>query len=217
MNTLVPIFQRKIPTAIVPKKQISLTRKALDIVQIVETAFQYFSRERITSAFKVSFKVIHILGYTNEVAPQEVVYHQELYSILRSWLPSSNLIFNQINLAGEGMSNNSRSVSMLILSGTERIVLELIANDTQLNIEEHCTRTAEYGKSLNATSCWVLNFTTFPENDNYKYIQSPIDGVGIIHLWHDVKFEKAKVISYNSDGKQISNDLDLKGDQGEMK
>jgi len=112
---------------------------------------------------QVSLPSTKIIGYPRDAqVPHEAVYHLELYRVLTSWLSPAVVTQLELNaplsveeeeeasaIESKG-SNSRRRYNMKLAYGQKVILLELVATETQANIEKHFLSAKEYGRALKA-------------------------------------------------------------------
>lgn len=149
----------------------------------------------------------------DKLVPQEAVYHKELYGVLRSWLPSYNFIWTEVN------AGNKRCDMVINDSPSYRILLELVANEPIASVEEHIQRAKTYAKQLRVQEAWVIHFTVTEQATDFEYpwgvaaqqtksttsslpvldVQSGnMTNAGeipirIMHVWHNFNFDDVRV------------------------
>lgn len=178
----------------IPKKQIPYINEgtSVDVADLIESAVACIDPMAIQRAFRASFKRSRIPGLKRDFpVPQESVYQQELFSILRQWFSDEVEIDTQVNLPSG--DSNSRCDMIIEPSIVSRIVVELVANAPVSVIKEHYSRAIEYGKHLNATEVWVIHFTIKEEGEDFQYPWPEGEALNVIHIWHDSKFSNFKL------------------------
>lgn len=175
----------------------------IDTVTMLSHAIEYINPAVIQSAYRISCKKSRMPGSRDQLVPQEAVYHTEMYSVLRSWLPNDVVISTQVNVANTGGQRCDMAVDV---SPNYKILLEFVANEPIKSIQEHIERARIYATLLNAQEVWVIHFTVKEQSEEFKYpwlsSASPTDiPINIMHVWHSYPFDQVKI--YLSEDKVI--------------
>ncbi|KAG0338112.1 hypothetical protein BG004_007354 [Podila humilis] len=174
-----------------PKKP----NRTLDILEIIRSSLRLFDKEFVDDATYSSFKTAHVPvnGRRENEVPRESVYDSEITRICKNWLT----LYSGYAVTGQYHYQQ------------RAIVLELIATETEQQIQSHVTRTVEYKQSLNATESWVIHFT---RQDNYLQAahwpeEADFDqGINAVHIWHDQDFTEVRLSAKwkSEDGKMMT-------------
>jgi len=141
--------------------------------------------------------------------PEEIVYHLELVILMKQWLLGFGwLIDFEFN---EDLTSKFADIALTSPTTKDRYVLELVAhardgpvtrNGTVLDHLDRVENFYSKIKGLNSTvyllnifldvkELWVINFTT--RQPTYGYAWSNSKKVTIIHIYHDLEWNKATV------------------------
>jgi len=217
MTEMVPLLQHPRPNAPVP---FTFQGTSLDVIQLVKCSLPFFNHNIIIDAPRVAFKECRVIGNFNRTSvPQEDVYHTELFATIRGWLgtrsvtvishPNSGVKLPESATPAEKKSQSSKKTDIIMNLGQTQILLELVASETNIKVEEHFQRAALDAKALGAKEAWVIHFTVVEESEEYKYtIVDPTKQVHVLHVWHNIDFSQAKLV-YESIKGPVQEILDL--------
>lgn len=182
-HVIVVDYRHRIPIVPVPRKAKAID-EPLDIAQLIQNAIEYFDWESITKYG--SFKTLNIASLSKALVPREICYHTELFIILRQWLSEQNFI-----VTFEHALPERKRADLVIKDKTldHYYVLELVANDTVTQVQQHFQQALEYKAILKAQEAWVIHFTVLSHSPSiYEYPwptpQQEENGLKVVHIWH---------------------------------
>jgi len=187
-------FNRAIPGDPVPvTKQLTI-----DFPRLFILALQHFSKDTLLNAFSVAYKLNQAPGYKlNEQVPEEAVYHYELYSILKSWLPI------QLYVVTPEINANPQSKRVLISYnsgvGSHPLLIQIGASISKKSIQDHFQTLQKWKKIKNVVGAWLIIFSLSSEQP----IWPDTGELNCVYVWHDTTLDWMNVIINNNSQQQI--------------
>ncbi|PKK57905.1 hypothetical protein RhiirC2_797199 [Rhizophagus irregularis] len=184
---VIPNVYKSSPESAVPQKDDD--DESLDILNILQTAIQFFDKDIISNAVNFANNG----SQKNMCAPRESVYSTELNRILVNWLikKSGYEVTGRhlVKSYGDKEGKYKYSSNIVIITEHQKTVLELLATATEKELNEHSERVLEYAEKLSVNDIWLVHFTREDGYANQK-LQWPSDNrINVVHFFHDSKFE----------------------------
>ena len=198
------------PESTIPKK----FDLSLDILNILQTAIQFFDKDIISNAFDRSYKIadnLYVDGKQKNQVPRESVYDTELSRILVNWLVKKGgyIVIGQWHIVEKHDSEKDKHSysDIVITTDRQKIVLELLATATKKELDEHFERVLKYAELLSADEIWIVHFTC---EDNYaQKLQWPSsDRINVVHFLHDRMLNVKMNARYTADNGTIEHITD---------
>ncbi|RIA91896.1 hypothetical protein C1645_875149 [Glomus cerebriforme] len=177
---VIPDLYESSPTSAVPIKD----DDTLDILNILQTAIQFFDKTIISNGFTKSFKIardLYVNGRKNRHVPRESVYDAELSRILANWLVKKC----GFDVIGQWHLDEHTHSDIVITTDRQKIVLELLATATKKDLDEHFERVLKYAELLSADDIWIVHFTCEDGYATQKLQWPSNDRINVIHFFHD--------------------------------
>ncbi|KYR00542.1 hypothetical protein DLAC_02555 [Tieghemostelium lacteum] len=197
LNKLHTIHRRQPPPEAFP-----INNSIIDIFTIVKTLTPTFH----DSPANLTTKCYRGFGNgpkRDSLVPDEAFYHFELVATIKNWEPKVKI--NPIVRTG---LNTKDRADIVLEFNEKKFVLEIVAHTTLKDVENHIKRGTRYKTSIGATEVWIVHYTAGKQTKQSKY-PSSIPGVGVIHIWHNSKFNDFDFVCYQplSDKDQIMTDV----------
>ncbi|CAB4476452.1 unnamed protein product [Rhizophagus irregularis] len=164
---VIPNVYKSSPESAVPQKDDD--DESLDILNILQTAIQFFDKDIISNA--VNFANNLYTGSQKNIKVVEVTGRH----LVKSY--------------GDKEGKYKYSSNIVIITEHQKTVLELLATATEKELNEHSERVLEYAEKLSVNDIWLVHFTREDGYANQK-LQWPSDNrINVVHFFHDSKFE----------------------------
>ncbi|KYQ88956.1 hypothetical protein DLAC_10545 [Tieghemostelium lacteum] len=197
LDQIYTIHHRQRPSDVFP-----INNGIIDIFTVVKTltpTFNY-SPENLTNNY---FRGFGNGPKRDSLVPAALFYHFELVTTIKNWKPHVDIHPN----VRPGLNAKDRD-DIVLECMSKKYVLEIVAHTSFKDVENHIKRGSRYKTSIGATEVWVIHYTARKQKENSKYPPS-IPGVGVIHIWHNSKFNDFDFVCYQPlpDKEQIMTDV----------
>jgi len=180
-------FNRSIPSDVVP-----LTKEfKINFQSLIILALEKFSKVTLLNAFSIAFKQ----NKAPDKVPEEAVYHYELYTILKSWLPSQlYVVMPEIN--ANPLSKRERCDLLISYNTIDNppLLIEIAASISKIDLAKHLKKLQRWKKIKNTETAWIIIFSLSPVLPIWPDVTS---GLNCIHVWHDTTVDWMNVTINN--------------------